>query len=149
VYENVSWGSSRSLLTDGASRALGSDRGSGVDLAGGQAVLPGSGPVRFSGPVPKPGTVLLSESPSGRWELTVAGRTAARVDAFGVANAFTADRAGSARLRYRTPLYRWPLALVPFVLWAVAFSLLWRTRRRPAPLEPDTQLIPIYTGAPI
>lgn len=147
VYENVSWGSSRTLLTDAAAGAVGSDKGSGVDLAGGQAVLQGSGPVRFRGLLPEPGTVLLSESPSGRWELTVGGQTADRVDAFGVANALTADQAGSARLRYRTPLYRWPLALVPFLLWGAATSLLWRTRSRPAPIEPDTQLIPIYTGA--
>ncbi len=147
VYENVSWGSSRALLTDAAAGALGSGPGTGADLAGSQAVLQGSGPVRFSGPLPEPGTVLLAESPSGRWELRVGGQTADRVDAFGVANAFTAGAAGSAGLRYRTPLYRWPLALVPFLLWAAAASLLWRSRSRPALLEPDTQLIPIFTGS--
>jgi hypothetical protein len=135
------------LLTDAAAGALGSDARSGADLAGSQAVLPGDGPVRFEGDLPAPGTVLVSEAPSDRWELTVDGGTVDRVDAFGVANAFRADQAGSARLRYRTPLYRWPLALVPFLLWAGAASVLWRTRARPAPLEPDTQLIPILTGA--
>jgi hypothetical protein len=147
VYENVSWGSSRTLLTDAAAGVLGSGPGTGADLAGSQAVLQGSGPVRFRGPVPEPGTVLLAESPSARWELTVGGQTADRVDAFGVANAFTAQEAGSAGLRYRTPLYRWPLALVPFLLWVAAASLLWRSRSRPAPLEPDTQLLPIFTGS--
>jgi hypothetical protein len=68
------------------------------------------------------------------------------VDAFGVANAFLPADSGSARLRYRTPVVRYLLALVPFLLWALAASLLWRTRARPAPPEPDTQLIPILAG---
>jgi hypothetical protein len=63
-----------------------------------------------------------------------------------VANVFTTGQAGSARIRYRTPLWRWPLALVPFLLWIVAASALWRSRRRPAPLEPDTQLMPVLAG---
>jgi len=147
VYENVSWAPLRSVLTNAAAAGLGSDARSGADLAGSQAVLPGDGPVRFTGELPAPGTVLVSEAPSGRWELTVDGKSVDRVDAFGVANAFRAGQAGSAGLRYRTPLYRWPLALVPFLLWAGAASLLWRTRPRPAPLEPDTQLIPILTAA--
>jgi hypothetical protein len=91
--------------------------------------------------------VLLSESPSDRWQLTVEGQTVDRRDAFGVANAFVDSEAGAARLKYRTPLYRWPLALLPFLLWAFAASLVWRTRAQPAPPEPDTQLIPIYAGA--
>jgi hypothetical protein len=147
VYENVSWGSIRSLLTGPAADAVGADAKTGADLTGSQPVLPGGGPIRFSGPLPAAGTVLVSEAPSDRWQLTVGGRGAHRVDAFGVGNAFTAGQAGSARLRYRTPLYRWPLALVPFLLWAGAASLLWRSRPRPVPLEPDTQLIPILTGA--
>jgi hypothetical protein len=147
VYENVSWGSVRSVLTDAARAALGSDPRAGVDLSGSEAVLPGQGPVRFKGPLDNPGTVLLAEAPSGRWELTVGGRTADRTDAFGVANAFAAPQPGSAKLRYRTPPYRWPLALVPFVLWAMAASLLWRTRARPAPPEDVTQLIPVLAGA--
>ena len=82
-----------------------------------------------------------------RWELTVGGASADRVDAFGVANAFSAPQAGPVQVRYRTPLYRWPLALLPFVLWAAAAVMLWRTRAQPALLEPDTQLMPIYVGA--
>ncbi|HEX2047765.1 MAG TPA: glycosyltransferase [Acidimicrobiales bacterium] len=143
VYENVSWGGSRALLTEAAAGALRAGPGSGVDLSGSQPVLPGDGPVRFEGQVPAPGTVFLAEAPAGRWELRVAGTNASRVDAFGVANAFLTAQAGSARLRYRTPLVRYAVALVPFVLWALAAGLLWRTRPRPTPPEPDTQLIPI------
>jgi GT2 family glycosyltransferase len=147
VYENISWGPARARLTDAAAAALRTGAGTGADLTGSQPVLPGAGPVRFSGQLPGAGTVLLSEAPSERWELTVGGESADRVDAFGVANAFSAPQAGPAHVRYRTPLYRWPLALLPFVLWGAAAMMLWRTRARPAPLELDTQLIPIYAGA--
>jgi hypothetical protein len=41
---------------------------------------------------------------------------------------------------------RYVLALVPFLLWAGAALLLWRTRAKPLPPEPDTQLIPILAG---
>jgi hypothetical protein len=147
VYENVSWGPARAVLTDAGATAVRSEAGSGADLSGGQPVLGGAGPVRFSGPLPNPGTVLVAEAASGRWELTVGGDRASRVDAFGVANAFTAGAAGPAKVRYRTPLYRWPLALLPFLLWACAASLLWRSRARPAPREDDTILMPILTAA--
>ncbi len=145
VYENVSWAAGRSVLTDAGAGAARSGAGVGGDLSGALPVLAGAGPVRFKGTLPGPGTVLVAEAPSSQWELTVAGRTIARSDAFGVANAFAGAPAGTARLRYRTPLYRWPLALVPFLLWAVAASALWRTRARPAPRDDDTQLIPILT----
>jgi hypothetical protein len=102
--------------------------------------------VRYHGSLPGAGTVLLAETSSGRWQLTVGGRSAGRVDAFGVANGFVATQPGSAHLRYRTPVLRWVLAVVPFALWAIAVSLLWRTRRRPVPPEPDTQLMPILAG---
>ncbi|MGI8808689.1 MAG: glycosyltransferase [Acidimicrobiales bacterium] len=146
VYENVAWGSLRAVLTDSGAGSVGTDARTGADLAGSVAVLPGDGPVRFRGPIPSPGTVLLAEAPSDRWELTVDGRTVDRRDAFGVANAFVGSQPGAARIRYRTPLYRWPLAVLPFLLWAFAASVLWRSRARPAPVEPDTQLIPIYAG---
>jgi GT2 family glycosyltransferase len=147
VYENVSWGPGRALLTDAGAAALRDSAGAGADRAGGRPVLSGAGPVRYSGEVAGPGTVLVSEAPSGRWELTVAGDTARRVDAFGVANGFTAGGSGPAEVRYKTPLYRWPLALLPFLLWACAASLLWRTRGRPSARQDDTVLMPILTAA--
>ena len=149
IYENVSWGPGRALLADALAGRVPSALEAGADLSGGKPVLGGGGPVRFSGQLPGAGTVLLSETPSGRWELTIRGQHARRADALGVANAFSAPQAGPARLRYRTPLYRWPLAVVPFALWGGAVWVLWRTRRRHAQLEPNTQLIPILarTGA--
>jgi hypothetical protein len=146
VYENVSWGPARSLLTEAGVGALNSGTGSGADLSGSLPVLGGSGPVRFRGDLPNPGGVLLAETPSSRWQLSVDGSSVPRRRAFGVANVFAAGTAGSATLRYRTPVVRWLLAVVPFVLWAVAGAVLWRTRKRPAPPEPDTQLIPILAG---
>ena len=129
VYENVSWGPARAELADAAA-APPAALDAGADLSGGQPVLGGSGPVRFAGQLPAPGRVLLSEAPSGRWELTVGGRTAARTRAFGVANVYTTGQAGSAHVRYRTPLWRWPLAVVPYLLWAGAVSVLLQV---PAP----------------
>jgi len=147
VYENVSWAAVRSLIPDAAAAGLAADAKSGADLGGSQAVLNGGGPVRFKGSLPNPGTLLLAETPSGRWQLTAGGKGAARTEAFGVANAFAAALPGAAKLRYRTPLYRWPMAIVPFLLWALAASALWRTRARPEPPEEVTQLIPILTPA--
>ena len=146
VYENVAWAPARSLLSEAGVAALPAGSETGADLSGSPPVLSGGGPVRFRGDIPAPGTVLVSEAPSGRWVLSVAGRTAERDVAFGVANAFTVPTAGAASLRYRTPIFRWLLALVPFVLWGGAAVLLWRTRARPAPPEPDTQLLPIFAG---
>ena len=145
VYENVAWGPGRAELAP-ILAPVPPTLDAGADLSGGQPVLGGSGPVRFRGGLPAPGTVLLSESPSDRWQLTVGGRVTHRARAYGVANAFSTGGTGGARLRYRTPVWRWGLAVVPFLLWAAAASLLWRSRRRPAPVEPDTQLIPILAG---
>jgi hypothetical protein len=146
VYENVSWGPGRALVPASLPNPLPAALGAGADLSGGQPVLGGTGPVRFTGQIAAPGTVLVSESPSGRWELTVRGQAAPRSDAFGVANAFTNGQSGSAKVRYRTPLLFRPLALVPFVLWGFAAALLWRSRRRPVEREADTQLMPILTA---
>jgi hypothetical protein len=146
VYENVAWAPARSLLTEAGVAAVNSGTGSGADLSGSLPVLGGSGPVRFSGNIPIPGGVLLAETPSSRWQLSVDGDSVARRRAFGVANVFAAGTAGPATLRYRTPVLRRLLAIVPFLLWAAAGTVLWRTRRRPAPPEPETQLIPILAG---
>ena len=147
VYENVSWGPGRAEVPDAVVARIPGGIDAGADLSGGVPVLRAHGPVTFSGPLPAPGTVFLSESPSGRWQLTVGGKSAPRTTALGVANAFTTGQAGSTHVRYRTPPLRWALALVPFLLWGGAVAMLWRSRRRPTPVEPETQLIPILAGA--
>jgi hypothetical protein len=63
-----------------------------------------------------------------------------------VANVFGVAQPGSASLRYRTPMLARPLAVVPFVLWGLAFSILRRSRPRPVAPEPETQLLPILTA---
>jgi len=147
VYENTAWGAARVVVPDQLARTgLPAALEAGADLSGGQAVAPGRGPVSFTGDLPGPGTVLLSEAPSGRWELSVGGRSADRSDAFGVANAFVVGKGGRATVRYRTPLYRWPLAVAPFALWGGAVAVLLRTRKRREPAGPqpdDTRLMPI------
>lgn len=151
VYENTAWGAARVVVPESlAAAGLPATLDAGADLSAGRPVAPGGGPVRFSGQLPGAGTVLVSEAPSGRWELTVDGKTADRSDAFGVANAFNANSGGTATVAYRTPLLRRPLAVAPFALWAGAVVLLMRTRRRsppPAPQPDDTQLMPILADA--
>ena len=146
VYENTSWGPGRaSVQAPLATGAFSEGLGAGADLSANRPVLPGAGPVRFSGPLPDGSQVFLSESLSSRWELTVGGDRADRSDAFAVANVFSPDRTGSARLRFRTPVLRYLAVAVHLALWIVVARLLWRRRsshpRLPAPL-PAAQMAP-------
>ncbi|MFN2607029.1 MAG: glycosyltransferase [Acidimicrobiales bacterium] len=144
VYENTAWGPGRQLLSaaTGGSAAAGGPVGlpsvldGGADLSGGTAVLGGRGPVSFAGSVRSGGQVLVSEAPSGRWVLDVAGREAARQNAFGVANGYTVDTAGRATLHYHTPLARWLLLALGIGLWVVAGVTAVRLRRRLGPPAP-------------
>jgi GT2 family glycosyltransferase len=135
VYENTAWGPGRSLLPEAVTAAPGgipAELGGGADLAGSPAVVASGGPVRFTGQVPAAGTVLLAEGPSSHWSLEVGGRGAERTTAFGVANAFDVERAGPGRMRFRTPILRYGLVLLPLLLWAglVRFLVVTRPRRR-------------------
>jgi len=131
VYENTSWGPAREIaagtkVPPGAENAL----GAGAELTGGLPVLAGAGPVQFAGNVPSPGQVVVSEAPSSRWELSVAGRSASRKPAFGVANAYQVDTAGHGVLGYRTPLFRYVLLAFGIILWIAAVQTFTRLRRR-------------------
>ena len=139
VYENTAWGPGRELAPAAVAQGrVPASLGAGADLAGAAVVLPGDGPVRFDGPIPAPGTVLVAESPSSRWELSVGGNGADRSDAFGVANAYQVDQAGEGHLRYRTPLFRYALVLAHLALWALLVRYLFLSRRRTAaPATPD------------
>ncbi|MGH9189453.1 MAG: glycosyltransferase [Acidimicrobiales bacterium] len=133
VYQNEAWGPGRSLLGSQATTgmdpggALPRQLGKGADLSGSTPVLDSGGPVEFDGRLPRPGLVLLSESSSSRWALTVDGSGVARSEGYGV-NSFRADRAGPARLRFRASPIRLVLISVELLLWAAAFWLLWRGR---------------------
>jgi hypothetical protein len=133
VYENTAWGPGRALVPGSVTEAPGGvpdTLGGGADLAGGQAILPGDGPVRFGGPVPEAGTVLLAETPSSQWSLSVGGRGADRATAFGVANRFDVQRPGDGRLRFKTPVLRYLLVLVQLALWVGLLRYLVTTRTR-------------------
>jgi len=134
VYENTAWGPGRASVAGPLATGAFSDvLGAGADLNAKRPVLPGAGPVRFSGPLPDGSPVFVSESLSSRWELRVGGEQADHTDAFGLVNVFTPDQAGTATLRFRTPILRYLLLAAQLALWAVALRLLWRDRaRRPA-----------------
>jgi hypothetical protein len=131
VYENTAWGPSREIVPRGlAETGLPTELGSGADLAGAEPVLPGRGPTRFKGRIPGASRVLVSETPSSRWALTVDGETAPRDEAFGVANTYGVQTGGSGTLRYRTPLLWYTAVLGEVLLWALAIRSVRRLRRR-------------------
>jgi GT2 family glycosyltransferase len=134
VYENTSWGPARAVLPARLSGPVPTGMGPGVDLSGATPVLPGDGPVRFSGSV-SAGTVLVSETSSNRWSLTVDGDGTPRRNAYGVANAYTAGSGGRAVLRYRTPLVRYAAIILQVALWVIAIRALLGLRRRAVQLE--------------
>jgi len=131
VYENIAWGPGREiavtpLVAPGAANTL----GAGADLAGGTPVLAGKGPVEFAGTLPSGGQVLVSEAPSSGWKLAVAGKSAPRTPAFGVANAYKVDGPGRGVLGYRTPLFRYVLLVLGMILWVGAVQAFTRLRRQ-------------------
>ncbi|MGI9022927.1 MAG: glycosyltransferase [Acidimicrobiales bacterium] len=133
VYENIAWGPAREITQAAkVGPELPATLGGGVDLSGGTPVLRGRGPVDFAGDLPSAGQVLVSESPSAGWELSVAGRNAPRQTALGVANAYRVDSPGRGELHYRTPLFRYGLLVLQIALWLGAFRALTLMRRRVA-----------------
>ncbi|HEV7886009.1 MAG TPA: glycosyltransferase family 2 protein [Acidimicrobiales bacterium] len=132
VYENAAWMPGRALLDDKAASAA--DGGTledavRADLTGARPVLlREKSPTTFTGRIPRVGDVYLSEASSARWRLSGAERRRA----FGWANAFTVDRAGSATLRYHTSPLRYLAVLIELGLWLLVVRFLvrsWRPRR--------------------
>ena len=107
----------------------------GVDLSEAKPVLPGRGPISFKGSASGSSSVLVSESSSPNWQLTVDGSHAARTRAYGWANAYAVDTGGSARLRFRTPLVHLGMLVAQLALWLFVVRELIRTRRRRAHLS--------------
>ena len=135
VYENTSWGPLRAQLPDRLNGPIPTQLGPGVDLSGSEPVLPGDGPVRFEGEIPADRTVVVAESPSTRWALSVGGVNVGRQDAYGVANAFRPGSPGKATLRYKTPVVRYGLLLLQVALWGLAIRVLLGLRRRAVHVE--------------
>lgn len=133
VYENAAWAPGRTKLAGPPPPAGGSGLAAlrGIELTGSPPVLPSERtPTRFSGPLGAGDNVLLSEASSPRWQLRVAGRAAARTEAFGWANAYTSPASGAATLRYRTSLLRYAAVAVQVALWVGAVRLVVSRRRR-------------------
>ena len=132
VYENTAAGPARSALPRGLAGSLPSRLSLGADLSGARPVLPGQpSQLAFRGPVGSGADVYLSDA-SGRWKLTVGGKTAPRHRAFGWASVYRVGDGGRATLSYRTALVRYLAVVAELVLWVlVVRSLLraWRRRR--------------------
>jgi hypothetical protein len=135
IYENASWGPARQALPDRLAGPLPQTLGAGVDVRGATPVLPNGGPFDFTGSVPSNTTVLLAETPSSRWQLSVAGDSVRQQKAYGVANAYRVATGGRASLRFRTPVLRYGAILLQIALWALAVRMLISLRRRAVELE--------------
>ncbi|HEX7167505.1 MAG TPA: hypothetical protein VF230_11050, partial [Acidimicrobiales bacterium] len=93
-----------------------------------QTLQPGSPVLRSRGPVAA-GTVVVAESYSPRWRLTVDGDAVPHGKAGGWANSFTVAAAGTGRLVYRTPPLRYAVLLLQLALWVAAVRLVLRAQR--------------------
>jgi hypothetical protein len=134
VYRNVAWAPSRTTLSPAAAEAAKSgpffDVIAGVDLTGSPPLLTDhEGYTTASGNTGDATNVYLASASTSHWSLQVDGKSAPRSEAFGWANAFTVDRGGAAKLRFKTPIQRYALLLVQVLLWVGAI-VLWRRARR-------------------
>ena len=118
---------------EAASRSPFFDAAAAIDLTGSPPLLTDqSGYATATGAVNAGSVVYLANASSPNWSLTVNGRDAPRTKAFGWANEFRVDQAGSATLRFITPLSRYVLLAVQVALWATAIRRLrrWRAEER-------------------
>lgn len=130
VYENTSWGPARAVLPVRLNGPIPEQLGAGADLSGGTPVLKKETSLHYEGAIPSDGAVVLSESPSSLWKLSVGGTGAGRQTAYGVANAYRTGGPGKGTLRFRTPVMRYALVLFQIGLWLAAFRLFFVLRRR-------------------
>jgi len=142
VYQNDAWMALRAQLPDGAVAAakLNDPRvAEQVDLASAAPVLRhGVPPTTAKGSLAAGAVVEVASAPSGHWQLSVGGASAARQGAFGAANLFTVAGPGQATLRYNTPV-GWHLVIaLDACVWAAALVAVASGRRRRRP-EPDEE----------
>ena len=132
LYENAAWVPSRAELPGGTLVDGGLVGAESTDLSGSAAVLPDGNddvPTHFSGDVEVGTRVLLAESPSAGWRLSVDGATAPREAAFGVANAWDIESGGAATLSYRSPIWQWGIVVAQIAVWGLAARWVWQTTR--------------------
>jgi len=133
VYRNLSWAPIRAELKGAAVNAASQspffDAAAATDLTGSAPLLTDhSGYAGAKGHVNAGSTAYLAEASSPNWSLTVDGRAAPRSKAFGWANQFRVDQAGTATLHFDTPLSRYVMLLIQIALWTAAIRLLLRWR---------------------
>ncbi|MGI8662355.1 MAG: glycosyltransferase [Acidimicrobiales bacterium] len=137
VYRNAAWAPERAALAPDAVARAGQSSffsaASGTDLTGTPTALPdGDGRTTAHGPVAIGSYVYVAQASSSGWHLSVDGKGIPRQQAFGWANGFPIDKAGTARLSYQTPITRYAALVLQVGLWIGAVVLLsrWGRRRR-------------------
>jgi len=134
VYRNVVSAPIRAELSGPAAEASAQpsyfDAAGSVSLAGSPPLLTDhSGYTTAKGAVNADSTVYVANASSSRWSLSVGGHNVPRTTGFGWANAFHVGDAGTATLRFNTPITRYALLLVQLALWVLLIRTLWRGRR--------------------
>ena len=153
VYENTAWIPTLAGLTPEG--ALASEQAGFSAIA--QSDASGATPLVLGDQLPGPilvpvesGTVQFGVPYDDRWSLDVGSDTLKPRPSFGSTLAFDVPNAGSATIRYNTPISRRALLIVQLLLWALAllaasaFSGHRTTRQRRAPRDveplPDLDL---------
>lgn len=105
-----------------------------VDRSDAKAVLTDrEGRLRWSGDLDAATTVLLAHAHSERWVLEVDGERVERIKPYGWATGFEVAEAGSASLRFDTPVVRIVLVAAQALVWLWAARRLLKARLAPAP----------------
>ncbi|MBW3536577.1 MAG: glycosyltransferase family 2 protein [Actinobacteria bacterium] len=132
LFENAAWVPSRAALPGGTVLEGGLEQAAATDLSGAIDALPEgdrSAPFSFDGDLEAGTRLLLAESPSAGWELSVGDRGAPREDAFGIANVWDVEAGGEAELSYRSPLWHWAIVFAQLAVWSFAGYWAWTSWR--------------------
>jgi GT2 family glycosyltransferase len=138
LYENAAWIPMVSSLDGGSVLEGGLDEAAAADLSGAASAFESGGPLAYRGELQGGSRLLLSESPSARWQLSAGDQSPQREAAFGLANVWDVEIGGDSTLRYRTAPWYWALLVAQVILWGVAGRWVWtvwrerRGRRRAA-----------------
>lgn len=129
VYENTAWSPQRSVLTDPDRERSEYTQAVADDLADARpALVHDAGTAGADGEIPDPGQVHLATTADDHWSLSVDGASVPATTTWGWSQAFTADEAGPARLRYETPTTRRLAAAGQIAAWVIVLGLRRRSR---------------------
>ena len=134
IFENAAWVPVASVLTEAgaqASKSAGAESMIANDLSGATPVMPGVLSSRAMTVDVPAGTLHLSVPFSGRWRVESGGSTQVPSPAFGLTNAYSVQ-AGTATVRFDTPVIGRLLAYIVSIAWIVAlwFAIPRRARVR-------------------